>query len=69
MLAKPYENQFLLKQVPDFYERLKESYDENFYKQEVLGDYLNAKGSLVYRVFSREANIRPAELDLTRPVY
>jgi hypothetical protein len=69
VLAKPYENQFLLKQVPDFYERLKESYDENFYKQEVLGDYLNAKGSLVYRVFSREANIRPAELDLTRPVY
>ncbi len=48
VLAKPYENRFLLGQVPDFYERLKGSYDENFFRQEVLGDYLNAKGSLVY---------------------
>jgi len=68
VLAQPYENRFLLKQVPDFYERLKGSYDENFFRQEVLGDYLNAKGSLVYRAFSREANLRDEELDPLKPV-
>jgi hypothetical protein len=69
VLAKPYENRFLLDQVPDFYERLKGSYDENFFRQEVLGDYLNAKGSLVYRAFTREGNLERVELDKTRPVY
>ena len=39
--AKPYENRFLLDQVPDYYERLKGSYDEKFYQQEVLGQYLH----------------------------
>ena len=34
--AQPFENRFLLEQVPDFYERLRSSYDENFYRQEVL---------------------------------
>ena len=37
VLAKPQENRFLLDAVPDFYERLKSSYDEKFYRQEVLG--------------------------------
>jgi hypothetical protein len=68
VLAQPFENRFLLKSVPDFYERLKESYDENFFRQEVLGDYLNAKGSLVYRAFTRAGNIQKVDLDLTRPV-
>src|SRR5882762_10311111 len=39
VIAKPFENKFLLEQVPDYYERLKGSYDENFFRQEVLGDY------------------------------
>lgn len=69
VMAKPYENRFLLEQVPDFYERLKGSYDENFYRQEVLGDYLNAKGSLVYKSFTREGNLRAVELDPMRPVF
>ncbi len=69
VMAKPYENRFLLDSVPDFYERLKESYDENFYRQEVLGDYLNAKGNLVYKDFSREGNLRLVELDKARPVF
>ena len=68
VLARPYENRFLLEQVPDFYERLKGSYDENFYRQEVLGDYLNSRGSLVYRAFTRDANLRPVELDPAKPV-
>jgi len=66
--AKPFENRFLLKQVPDFYERLRGSYDENFYRQEVLGDYLNVRGGLVYHAFDRERNVRRMELDTARPV-
>ena len=37
ILAKPFENRHLLEKIPDFYERLKDSYDEKFYQQEVLG--------------------------------
>ena len=39
--------------MPDFYERLRGSYDENFFRQEVLGDYLNVRGGLVYHAFDR----------------
>jgi hypothetical protein len=67
--AQPYENRFLLDQVPDFYDRLKASYDENFFRQEVLGDYLNVRGGLVYSAFRREANVRDVELDPALPVF
>lgn len=66
--AKPFENRFLLEQVPDFYERLRGSYDENFYRQEVLGDYLNVRGGLVYFAFDRERNVRRMKVDPARPV-
>jgi hypothetical protein len=68
ILAQPFENRFLLDAVPDFYERLKASYDENFFRQEVLGDYLNAKGGLVYHAFDRKANVEAVEIDGSRPV-
>lgn len=61
--AQPYENRFLLDAVPDFYERLKASYDENFFRQEVLGDYLNVKAGLVYPAFRRAVNVADVELD------
>ncbi len=66
--AKPFENRFLLGQVPDFYERLRASYDESFYRQEVLGDYLSVRGGLVYHAFDRERNVRPMEVDPARPL-
>ncbi len=44
VLAEPFENRYLLDKVPDFYERLKDSYDEKFYQQEVLGEYLSLDG-------------------------
>lgn len=59
--AEPFENRFLLAQVPDFYERLKASYDENFFRQEALGDYLNVGAGLVYHAFRREVNVREVE--------
>jgi hypothetical protein len=66
--AKPFENRFLLDTVPDFYERLRGSYDENFFRQEVLGDYLNARGGLVYHAFDRQKNVRAVEVDESRAV-
>jgi hypothetical protein len=69
VMASPYENRFLLEQVPDFYERLKGSYDENFFRQEAMGDYLNAKGGLVYQPFLRSANVRRVDLDPHSPIY
>lgn len=69
ILAKPFENRFLLDQVPDFYERLKSSYDEAFFRQEALGSYLNVKGGLVYGAFSRDANVRRVQLERGQPLY
>ncbi len=66
--ARPYENRFLLDQVPDFYDRLKSSYDENFFRQEVLGDYLNVQAGLVYTSFRRDVNIRDIEADPALPL-
>lgn len=68
VLAQPYENRFLLDKVPDFYDRLKDSYDETFYRQEVLGDYLNAGGSLVYSAFSRAVNVTPGVFNPALPL-
>ena len=47
ILAKPFENTHILARIPDFYERLKSSYDQKFFEQEVLGSYLSMEGSRV----------------------
>jgi len=41
-----------------FYERLKSSYDERFYKQEALGEYLNVFAGQAYHAFSRQGQVR-----------
>ncbi len=46
IVAKPFENRHLLTRIPDFYERLKSSYDAKFYEQEVLGEYVQASAVL-----------------------
>ena len=48
--------------------RLKASYDENFFRQEVLGDYLNIRGGLVYPAFRREVNVREMDVIPALPV-
>lgn len=63
ILAAPYENRFVLDRIPDFYERLKSSYDENFFAQEVLGQYVHAPEGLVYFAFDREKHLVDAEAD------
>jgi hypothetical protein len=66
--ARPFENKYLLEAVPDYYERLKASYDADFYEQEVMGSYLNPSEGLVYRSFSRERNVEAVQLDERLPL-
>ncbi|MEO8131386.1 MAG: phage terminase large subunit, partial [Bryobacteraceae bacterium] len=68
VVAKPNENRFLLEAVPDFYERLKASYDEKFYRQEALGEYLSAHSGLVYREFQRALHVVDVTADSNRPL-
>jgi len=68
-IAKAFENKHLLEQVPDYYERLKSSYDSRFYAQEVLGEYLNIQAGRVYDAFERKENVGAApKLDLMKPL-
>lgn len=57
IVAQAFENRHLLDKVPDFYERLKSSYDEHLYRQEVLGQYLTLLGGLVYTAFRRAEHV------------
>jgi hypothetical protein len=66
--AKPFENRFILDQIPDFYDRLKSSYDEKFFRQEVLGEYLACDSGLVYHAFSRAEHVGELRLELGLPL-
>jgi len=68
VLARPFENRHLLDKTPDYYERLKSSYDARFYEQEVLGQYLSMHGGKVYVAFERERNVGKAEVDERLPL-
>ena len=68
IIAKPFENKFVLDKVPDFYERLKRSYDENLYQQEALGQYVSLQGGLVYTAFSRSDHTRSLQVSGNRPL-
>lgn len=68
IIAKPFENRHLLSQIPDFYDRLRGSYDAKFYQQEVMGSYLNLTGGKVYSSFAREDHIADLELDARFPL-
>jgi hypothetical protein len=69
ILAQPRENRHLLETIPDFYDRLKDSYDERFYQQEVLGAYLNISAGQAYYSFERGENVRPCPFDPKRALY
>lgn len=68
IIAKPRENRFLLEKVPDFYDRLKNSYDDTFYQQEVLGQYLSLQGGLVYSSFNRRDHVRQLQANRNYPL-
>jgi len=64
--AKAFENRHLLERVPDYYERLKSSYDTRFYQQEVLGEYLHLQTGRVYYAFEREKTVAEVKVDRDR---
>ncbi len=66
--ARAFENRHVLDRVPDFYDRLRHSYDPAFYRQEVLGEYLEVKADRVYMTFDRERHVRDAKLNIWEPL-
>jgi hypothetical protein len=59
VVAAAFENRYLLDKIPDFYERLRDSYDEKFYEQEAMGSYLSMDGGRVYNIFCRHDHVKP----------
>ncbi len=68
IVAEPFENRYLLERIPDFYERLKRSYDTKFYEQEVMGQYISLSAGLVYQAFSRTEHMTDVSADPQRPL-
>jgi hypothetical protein len=68
VLARAFENRHLLEKVPDFYERLRSSYDAKFFQQEVMGEYLNASEGRVYHCFSRSEQVQELKVDPGLPL-
>lgn len=69
VVARPFENRHVLDKVPDFYERLRGSYDPRFFEQEVLGEYLNVQAGVVYAEFERSRNVRQMAVDPVLPLF
>jgi Terminase large subunit, T4likevirus-type, N-terminal len=69
VFAKPFENRHVLDKVPDFYQRLRGSYDPKFYEQEALGEYLNVEAGVVYEGFQRNRNVREVKIDRALPLF
>ncbi len=69
VLAQPFENRYVLDRIPDFYDRLKESYDAKFFEQEALGEYLNVQSGAVYGAFKRSRNVREVAVDTRLPLF
>ena len=68
VVAEPFENHYLLEQIPDFYERLKRSYDAKFYEQEVMGKYISLSGGLVYHAFNRAEHTADVKVEEVLPL-
>lgn len=68
IIAKPFENRHLLDKIPDFYDRLRSSYDERFFQQEVMGEYLNLSAGRVYYAFDRQKHVKTHAVDPSRPL-
>lgn len=67
--AKPFENHYVLEKTPDYYERLEQSYDPKFYRQEVLGEYLNSRADRVYYCFNPKVHVAPQTYRRDQPLF
>lgn len=68
ILARPFENRHILRKIPDFYERLKRSYDARFFEQEALGEYVQNHDGQVYTAFDRVKNLAEMRVNPARPL-
>jgi hypothetical protein len=68
VIARACENRHILDKIPDFYERLKSSYGEAFYKQEVMGEYLASDSNRVYDAFTLETHVGQVGIDSRLPL-
>lgn len=68
VMARPYENRAILDVAPDFYSNLEKSYDEKFFRQEVLGEYVDMGSGAVYHSFRAEENVRSCDYDPRLPL-
>jgi hypothetical protein len=68
ILAMPFENRHILARIPDFYDRLKHSYDSRFFQQEALGEYLNLHSGIVYQSFDRHRNVKKLNVNPLGPL-
>ncbi|MBV8809565.1 MAG: terminase family protein [Acidobacteriaceae bacterium] len=66
--AKPFENTHVLGKTPDYYERLERSYDPRFYRQEVLGEYVNSRTDRVYHCFNQSVHMGQHQYDPKEPL-
>jgi Terminase large subunit, T4likevirus-type, N-terminal len=66
--AEPFENRHILENTPDYYERLKASYDESFFEQEALGKYVNLQAGRVYYTFERKEHVGAYAVDADEPL-
>jgi hypothetical protein len=66
--AKPFENRYVLDRTPDYYDRLEKSYDPKFYRQEVLGEYLNSRTDRVYHCFNPNVHVVAHAYDPKKPL-
>lgn len=66
--AAPFENTHVLNKIPDYYDRLRRSYDSRFYEQEALGKFLNVRQGRVYFAFDKNAHVRELDYDPALPL-
>lgn len=68
VLAGPTENLAVLAKNPNYYEDMRKSYDELFYRQECLGEYLNVFSGRVYHAYDSAFHDSPQQFDPRRPL-
>ena len=67
--SSPKENYHILERIPDFYDRLKSTYDDRLYRQEVLGEYLSMDGNRVYSAFTEDDHVTDVVVDPTKTLF
>lgn len=68
ILAQPGENRAVLEKNPTYYEDMRLSYDEAFFRQEALGEYIGGGGAIPYHAFDQSLDVEPVKFDPRYPL-